>query len=445
MFRSNFNRMSNTIKVAMICHFSTAEVRSHMPLDDRKLYTFFRKILKMPTKEKGYGDIASWDVSTIEFFQKRDDIDLYVISAHSGLKKRVVSYESQGVHYSFVRCDRATLLKRLIPNDSLWRKMNPMVKDVHRLVHQINPDIVLLMGLENAYYSSTVLGIRDYPVYGLCQTIYNNPERSKFGLVDSKNATTEIEILKEHRFFGVYCKKHYDLLKSIAPDRFVFKFGFPSKGILLEPAVCEKEYDFVNFAMSMSANKGFTDVIEAMAIVKTEYPEVKLNLVGGCSVEQKAVLRKMVEGLSLQDNVIFTPFFEKKSDLFLHIQKSRFAVLPCKMDNTSGTMTQAMQLGLPIVVYKTAGTLSFNREKECALIAEHCNVEDLAAKMLVLMNNPKKAEMLVQNAREFQEKRAEYNRGNGDRLVANIHAIINNFRNGEPIPEEQLFNTKRDD
>ena len=60
-------------------------------------------------------------------------------------------------------------------------------------------------------------------------------------------------------------------------------------------------------------------------------------------------------------------------------------------------------------------------------------------------NNPKKAEMLVQNAREFQEKRAEYNRGNGDRLVANIHAIINNFRNGEPIPEEQLFNTKRDD
>ena len=162
-------------------------------------------------------------------------------------------------------------------------------------------------------------------------------------------------------------------------------------------------------------------------------------------MEQKAALEKMAEQLGVKDNVIFTPFFEKKSDLFLHIQKSRFAVLPCKMDNTSGTMTQAMQLGLPLVVYKTTGTPSFNREKECALIAEHSNVEDLAAKMLVLMSDSEKAELLRKNAREFQEKRAAYNRGNGERLVANFHAIIKNYRNGTPIPKEQLFNPEKDD
>lgn len=179
--------------------------------------------------------------------------------------------------------------------------------------------------------------------------------------------------------------------------------------------------------------------------MKNTYPRVKLNLVGGGSVEQKAELAKMAEQLVVKENVIFTPFFEKKSDLFLHIQKSRFALLPCKMDNISGTMNQAMQLGLPIVVYKTTGTPSFNREKECALIAEHCNVEDLAAQMLVLMNEPKKAEILSKNAREFQEKRAEYKRGNGSRLVANFHAIIDNYRHGTPIPQELLFNPERDD
>jgi glycosyltransferase involved in cell wall biosynthesis len=433
------------IRVAMVCHFSNAEVRSHLPLDNRKVYTFLRRILRMPTKSKGYGDIASWDASTIEFFKKRDDIEVHVISAHSGMKKRVVSYEGEGVHYSFVRCDRATMLKRLVPSDSLWRKMNPMVKDVHRLINKIKPDLVLLMGTENAYYSSTVLGLIDYPVYTLCQTIYNNPERGIYGHVGSKNATTEMEIFKEHKYFGVYCKKHYDLLKAIAPDRYIFKFGFPSKGKLLEPIVCEKEFDFVNFAMGMSAKKGFTDAIEAIAIVKNTYPRVKLNLVGGGSVEQKAELAKMAEQLEVKENVIFTPFFEKKSDLFLHIQKSRFALLPCKMDYISGTMNQAMQLGLPIVVYKTTGTPSFNREKECALIAEHCNVEDLAAQMLVLMNEPKKAEILSKNAREFQEKRAEYKRGNGSRLVANFHAIIDNYRHGTPIPQELLFNPERDD
>ena len=437
----------NKIKVAMVCHFSNADVRSHLPLDgSRKLYTFVRKMLRMPNKSKGYGDIASWDGSIIRYFRERDDIELHVISAHSGLKRRVVSYEDRGVYYSFVKCDVATMLKRLIPNDALWRRMNPMVKDVHRLVGQIKTDLVLLVGAENAYYSSTVLGLDQYPVYTLCQTVYNNPERVVFGEVDSKNASTEMEIIKEHRYFGVYCKKHFDLLKSIAPDRFIFKFGFPSTGKLLEPTTCEKQFDFVNFALGMSAKKGYTDAIEALALVKKKFPYVKLNLVGGGSAETKAALQKMADDLGVYDNVIFTPFFEKKSDLFHHIQKSRFALLPCKMDNTSGTMTQSMQLGLPMVVYKTTGTPSFNKEKECALIAEHSNVEDLAAKMLELMENPEKAEMLKRNAREFQEKKAENaKRYNGERLLANFKAIIDNYKNGTPIPQEQLFNPETDD
>lgn len=430
----------------MVCHFSNADVRSHLPLDgSRKLYTFVRKVLGMTTKGKNYGDIASWDTSTIKFFREQNDIELHVISAHSGLKKRVVSYEDQGVHYSFLRCERATMLKRVVSNDALWRKLNPMVKDVHRLIGQIKPDLVLLMGAENAYYSSTVLGLDKYPVYTLCQTVYNNPERAVYSKVDSKNASTEMEIIKEHRYFGVYCKKHYDLLKSIAPDRYIFKFGFPSSGKMLEPIACEKKYDFVNFAMGMSAKKGYPDAIEATALVKKKYPNVTLNLVGGKSVEQKEEFAQMAEHLGVKDNVIFTPFFDKKSDLFRHIQQSRFALLPCKLDNVSGTMTQSMHLGLPLIVYKTTGTPAFNREKECVLIAENGNIEELAQCMLDFLEHPEKAQMLAKNAREYQEKLIEQKKQNGERLMANINAIIDNYRNGTPIPQEQLFDPSKDE
>ena len=429
----------------MICHFSNAEMRSHLPLDNRRLYTMLRKTLRMPTKDKGYGDIASWDANTIKYLRGRDDIELHVISAHSGLRRRVVSFEERGVHYNFVKCDVATMLKRIIPNDSLWRKMNPMVRDIRRLVHRIQPDMVLLMGAENAYYSSTVLDIGNYPVYTLCQTVYNNPERAEYGSVDSKNASTEMEIFKEHNYFGVYCKKHYDLLKTIIPGKFIFKFGYPSTGSMLEPVVCEKKYDFVNFALGMSAKKGYPDAIEATALVKKKHPEVKLNLVGGGSVEIKAELQKMADDLGVHDNVIFTPFFEKKSDLFRHIQKSRFALLPCKMDNTSATMSQSMKLGLPLVVYKTTGTPAFNREKECALIAENGNVEELAQCMLDFLEHPEKAQMLAKNAREYQEKLAGQKKQNGERLMANIRAIIDNYRNGTPIPQEQLFDPQMDE
>lgn len=429
----------------MVCHFSNAMIREHLPLDKRKLYVFLRKLLRMPTKGGGYGDIAPWDTSIINDFKQRADVDLYVISAHSGLKHKVVAFEEEGVHYWFVKCDDATMLKNLMKNDERWVKLNPMIPRVRGIVEKIHPDIVMLVGAENAYYSSTLLGLNGYPTLTLCQTIYNNPERSIYGSVDSKNALVERKLISKEQCFAVYCKKHYDLLRQLAPEKLIFKFGFPSKGVLLSPTPCEKEYDFVNFAMGMSEKKGFHDAIHALTKVKEKYPEVKLNLTGGCTQEMRNELEQLAKSVGVENNVIFTPFFEKQSDLFLHIQKSRFAVLPCKMDNVSGTMTQAMQLGLPIVVYKTTGTPAFNREKKCALIAEHSNVDDLAAKMLYMMDHPDEAETIAKNAREYQEKKAAIEKGNGDRLVAILKAIVDNYKNGTSIPQEMLFDPERDD
>lgn len=433
------------IKVAMICHFSNTEVRGKLPLNKQRLYAFVRKLLRMPRKGKGYGDIAPWDTGIINEFRNRNDVDLYVISAHSGLRRRVVAFESKNVHYWFVRCEVANALRRLMKSTERWLKLNPMIPDVRRIVNSINPDLVMLVGAENPYIASTILGVKNFPTYVLCQTIYNNPERSLFGEVDVKCKETEYRIFSELNNFAVYCKKHYELLYSLFPEKNIFSFGFPSKGQLLEPVARDKKYDFVNFAMAMSGKKGYHDSIKALALVKRHYPDVKLNLVGGCSDEVRAELMTLIEENGLNDNVVFTPFFAKQSDMFLHIQKSRFALLPCKMDNVSGTMTQSMQLGLPLIVYRTTGTPGFNKEKECALIAEHSNIEDLASKMLMLMNSPELAEKLKANAREFQENRARKAMENGGRLIANIKAIIDNHKNGTPIPQDMLFNPERDE
>lgn len=433
------------MKVVIICHFSTQEVRDRLPLDNRKLYTKVRKLLGMPTKSVGYGDIAPWDRAIINDLKQRGDIDLYVISAHSGLKKPVCQFEMDGVHYWFIRCDFTNMLQRLVPNDALWRKLNTLTPKVHRIIDAIKPDIVNLQGNENSYYSATVLGLHGYPIYSICQTIYNNPNRAKYGEVSSKNATTEMEIFKKVKYFGVYCKMHYDLLRELSPESYIFKFGYPGTGTLLQPTQTEKVYDFVNFAMGISDKKGYYDAVKALAIVKNVYPSVKLNLVGGADDIEMAKLTTLIADLELEKNVVLTPFFSKQGDMFLHIQKSRYALLPCKLDNVSGTMNQAMQLGLPMIVYKTAGTPKFNKEKECVLIAEHSSIEDLAAKMLLLMEHPEKAEQLRKNALEYQKMRAEKIKSNGDRLVENYKAVIAHYRDGQVIPQEQLFNPERDD
>lgn len=429
------------MKVALICHFSNKEVRNHLPLSKGRLYRLVRKILRLPEKREGYGDIAPWDSNMINAIKERDDIDLTVISAHGGLKKPVVSFDSDKIHYHFIRCDFSTFLKHIIPNDSLWRKLNPITPKVLRIIHDVNPDIVVLAGAENAHYSSTILGLDGYPIYVLCQTVYNDPSFKATGSWESKNGTTELEILKKTQYVGVNCEKHGLALRELGYKGNVFRFDWPvvSKPTFSPKPVEHKEFDFINFALSMSEQKGYHDCIKALAIVKQKYPHVRLDLVDGGPATVKSELMQLITENGLEENVTFTPFFENRNDLFQHLQLVRFAVLPCKLDNISGTQLQSMKFGLPVVCYKTDGTPSLNKDKECVLIAEMNDVDDLAKKMIILMENSQKEEELRNNALDYFAKRRAKALENLPRLIENFYAIIGNYRSGEIIPKEQLF------
>jgi glycosyltransferase involved in cell wall biosynthesis len=316
-----------------------------------------------------------------------------------------------------------------------------MAKKICRRVKEIHPDLVLLVGAENAYYSSAVLTIKGYPIYVLCQNIINNPEYVTAGTQDKINASTELEIIRQSRYMGVYSKKHYDLLRDAGYDKFVFDFNWPTlKQQQYKPVPSDKkDYDFVNFALHMSEEKGYHDSIKALSIVKQHHPNVKLCLVDGGPDTVRNELKQLIAKLDLDDNVSFIPFFAERKDLFQFLQTVRFAILPCKIDHISGTQLQSMIFGLPVVCYKTTGTPLLNKEKECVLIAEKDNISELAEKMLVLMNDEEKANSLRNNSLEYMKERRLRSLGNMQRLVDNFNAILANYRQGTPIPEEQLF------
>ena len=433
------------MKILLIAGFLDEEIR--MQDIFRKDSPLFHKTIRLfglPSRVGNLNDHAPWVRSIISFLETQKDIDLHVFGPQIRLKKPLAEFESRGVKYHFYSSEWTSLLRKL-NRYGLWKRLKNADSFFKKVLAKVNPDIVVLSGAENPATSVLILYAEEYPRYCLCQTIYNNPERLQYSTPNKLIQDMEKDIFSNLQYFGVYSKMHYDLLMKMKPDATIFKFGYPSKSELLEPSDVEKEYDFVNYALMHGSRKGTPDSIQALAIVKKKFPQVTLNIVGGCDEAERAKLEHLVKEFGLDKNVFFTPFFEKKSDLLLHVQKSRFAVLPCKLDHTAGTMSQSMQLGLPLVVYKTTGTPSFNREKECALIAEKGNVEELAQHMLTLMEHPEKAEMLAKNASEFQARKINYANGNGDRLIANFKAIVENFWNRTPIPQEQLFDPEFDD
>lgn len=392
----------------------------------------------MPIKGCGYTDIASWNTALFDYFKQRNDVDLTVISAHGGLKKNVVDFSEEGIHYFFVKCDYATLLKRLIRIPSLWHRLNPMRPIVRNIVHKVNPDIVALMGAENAYISGTILGLeKEYPCIFKAQTIYNNPNRGKFGVVDPHNAYVEKLIFDAIPYASVSTKMHYDMYRTFQKNSYNFQWRFGTTFYPVEK-VEKKEYDFVNFALHMVPSKGFLDSIKAFAIVQKRHPDVKLNLVGSPSPEHDTLYRNLVSELGVEKNVVFTPSFELQKDLFQHLQKTRFALLPYKLDCISSTTWQAMHYEMPVVCYKTLGTPTINAEKECILIADMDNIQMLAENMLLLLENPDKAEALRKNAKELVDSKNDGKKIT-DEIVRNFHAIVEHYRNRTPIPKEYLL------
>lgn len=433
------------MKIVLIAGFSNPEIRNHLQFKkDCKWYHCLIKLFHLPARVGEFRDYASWIPSIINRIEQEKDIELHVVGPQIRLKRTVETFQLRGVTYHFYKSEWTSLMRKC-NNYRIWKRLQRSTFYVRQVIDEVKPDLIVLSGAENPATSIGILASDKYPRLCLCQTVYNNPERSLYSKPDQLKLDMEMDIFRHLDYFGVYSGMHYALLREFRPNAMIFKFGYPSKGMLLESSEVKKEYDFVNFALMHGSRKGTPDSIQALAIVKKKYPNVTLNIVGGCDPKGMEQQKALVAELHLEKNVMFTPFFEKSSDLLLHVQKSRFAVLPCKLDHTSGTMTQSMQLGLPLVVYKTTGTPSFNREKQCALIAEKGNVEGLAQHMIALMENPELADNLRKNAREFQEKKAEIAKQNGSRLVETFRAVVAKEQQGKEIPQELLFNTERDD
>lgn len=428
------------MKLVLISHFSTGEVREKLQLDyKRRLFFFVNRLLgrKFSNHEVKYDDITPWVASTIEYLEKRSDIDLYVISAHTGMKKRVQNFRIRNVNYCFFNTDFSLFLQRLL-GDNLWSLFEPNRRIVKRIVSRIKPDIINLIGADGAYFSNTILGIKGYPIFVSLQTVYSNPDRTKYSQVCSKNWTTELKVFKKEKYYGCMGNLHYNLLKSYQPHAIVFKFGFPGRPLPFVPEA-DKKYDFVTFAQSCSDKKGTFDAIRALGIVKKRHPNVTLNVCGMRPDNTEQIMKDIIEAENLHDNVVFTDFFEKQYDLFCHLKKSKYAVLPIKLDLISGTISQSMELGIPVITNITSGTPALNKDRESVLLCEINNIEDLAQKMLLLYENDDVAETLKENAKlTIRERRNPDQKI--DMLIADFQAVYKHYYYSEPIPENLLFN-----
>lgn len=423
----------------MLCHLSNALTRTHLKYGCGFFESVVRFILHEPISKS---DFAQWNTNAIKEFEKNtDEVELHVISPGYSMYENEAIFVENGVHYYFFK-DEKTLFTRF-KNKLLKSYKDTYSKNrgyISKKIAEIRPDIIHMIGAENPNYSMAALDFpKEIPHIVQLQTLMFDSNFKKSYPVDSENyeyrANLERRIINNADFIGT----NSTVYKRILNVSFNLKNPILRINLALAENVDlsyrQKEFDFVYFAAKISKAADFA--IESFAIAHKVYPTATLDIVGDYSVDYKKMLDARISELGIQNFVTFEGQLATHDEVISQIKKSRFALLPLKIDLISGTIRESMANGLPVVTSITPDTPKLNEKRESVLLSPIGDHQAMAENMLKLLNDEKYAEMIRENAGITASERV-----NNEQVIRKwidaYHACIENFKNKTPIPENLL-------
>lgn len=392
--------MKEKIKVIWICYLSNPKLRNHLRPARWTAKAVLRRLFKKhPTP---ISDFAVWNTNAIREFEKFQDIELHVVSPHARIGK-CQEFTIDRINYHIFPDENDSLYRAVLSRifhitNKRYRRNSHQILNV---VNKVRPDIIHMIGAENPFYGeSAMLLPSNIPFIVSLQTMMNDPDFFKNYPITKKiyeyRASVEAKILNQADYIGTKLEYFRNIiLNYVNPNAKFLDISLAvEETINLEDSI--KEYDFVYFAEDVS--KAVDYAIEAFAILKDKYPNITLHIVGGYSDMYLKKLQLRMEQLNIQKNVDFTGRLKTHEDVIREIRKSRFAILPLKIDLLSGTIREAMANGLPVVTTITPLTPSLNEEGQSVLLSEKGDFEAMAENMRMLLEDESLVKEMKENA-----------------------------------------------
>lgn len=432
--------MEKQIRVVWVCHFSDERVRKHLKFNKYYFHKVIRWIIRKNTEV--YSDFAPWISNAIRYFETFDDIDLTIVFPHCGIAGKIQYFEINGINYVAFRSEDDNFIsyfkERLFGFKNRAYKKNRGI--ISSIIKKANPQIVHIIGAENPYYSIAALDIPSTtPSIISLQTLVSHPDFFGNYPVSKQwydyHSQIEKEIIRKSTYIGSRTKRFKDeIWKSIKPDAVFLQMPL-ALGVDIDTSCSAKEYDFVYFAKDIS--KAADLAIEVFALAHKECPTLTLNISGAYSDVFKTKIDKRIEELGISNHVFITGEQTTHDNVLRQIKKSKYALLPLKVDLISGTIREAMASGLPVVSTITPSTPKLNEERESILLSEKGDNRTMANNMLRLVNDETLALKLRENAIITVLERYS-NECFMNMWKKAYYEIIDNFKNGVPFSNDVI-------
>lgn len=391
------------LKIMFLCNFSNSLVRERVTLKTGWARTLFYRLQnKQPYYETDY---AIWVSDYIEEFEKHPEFEFHIVAPMQGLNGENQSFEERGIYYHFYNCSYNLVqsMANVLLNMEERCDYVTLRKRISKIRNHINPDLVILCGAENPFYSIGALDVKDKPVYVIPQTLLNTPKRIEMGVGTAYKRHIELAIFRHAGFFCTTGQNTLRVIKEQNKNATFLPAGFPThRPVVKIPK--KKEYDFAFFAKTVAKYKGIEDLFKALHIVTKKFSGVKLIVIGGVAAGYQKELIRMLEGYGLEENVFFAGQYPQLKDTYENVAKAKAVVLPGLTGAFNSTVRESMLMGLPTICYDVAAIEEINIENTCLMTAPMGDIVALSGQMLKVLERPEETNIIALNGRIYADK-----------------------------------------
>ncbi len=331
------------------------------------------------------GSSGTWMIDISKMLSQKNDIKLAIACVYGDSFKKE---ELNGITYYMLPGNGKNMLFYTKKYEDMWKEINS----------EFNPDIVHLHGTEYSHGLSFLRACPDVKSVVSIQGILNRIKEVDFGelpkrkfifgrtlrqnlhfngelelhYIHKKNAKHEAEILNRVQYVNAVNTWDSSICKAINPKLRVFKIEYN----LREEMYSSAKWDIGNAKNhTIFTNpggtplKGLHQLIEAVALLKPKYPDIKLKVPGMGTNGKLTVnsayskyISKLIKKYRLHDNIEFLGR-QSGEEMCKNILNSRVTVIPSAIEGTSLILREAMFLGAPVIAAFRGGMADFISDK----------------------------------------------------------------------------------
>jgi len=148
--------------------------------------------------------------------------------------------------------------------------------------------------------------------------------------------------------------------------------------------------------------KRIDDLIRAIKILTSDFPDIKLKIIGKGS--QENYLKNLSKNLGIQNNIDFVGKINDKKDLIEILKKSHIFALPSITEGFGIVIIEAIAAGIPYVASDIPSIREVTNSGIGGLLFKPKDYEDLSSKIKILLTDKSKQIEVMKNVNEHLKK-----------------------------------------